>query len=116
MTDTEPAPATEGTGVPLVPAHRAGAGLPAPAIEAARSAGWAVTDDPDGNVRAVSDDGELQLGFLPETDTGPLWTITCTAHPAWEITADDNTPAEFLAVLITAITTTGPLDPDRDRG
>ena len=110
MTDTEPAAQAR-----LVPAHRAGPGLPTPALQAARAAGWSVTDEPDGNVRAVSHDGDLHLGFLPEADTGPLWVIENTAHPAWRITADDNTPAELLAALITAITTTGPLDPDRDR-
>ena len=115
MTDTESAPAAESTGVPLVPAHRAGAGLPDTAIDAARAAGWAVTHDRDSNAHAVSVDGDLHLGFLPETDTGPLWVIESTAHPAWQITADDNTPAEFLAALITAITTAGPLDPDRDQ-
>ena len=113
MTDTTAEPATQAG---FVPAHRAGAGLPATALDAARAAGWAVGNDPDGNAHAESPDGELHLGFWPETDTGPLWTITCTAHPAWEITADDNTPAEFLAALIAAITTAGPLDPDRDRG
>src|SRR5438445_1634 len=110
MTDTESAAA-----VRLVPAHRAGAGLPGPAIEAARTAGGAVTNEPDGTVRAVTTNGDLHLAWLPETDTGPLWVIEHTAHPAWQITADDNTPAEFLAALITTITTTGPLDPDRDR-
>ena len=110
MTDTEPA-----AQVRLVPAHRAGPGLPGPAIEAARTAGWAVTHEPDGNVRAEGTDGELHLAWLPETDTGPLWVIENTAHPAWQITADDNTPAEFLAALITTITATGPRDPDRDR-
>ena len=113
MTDTEPAPAA--TDVPLVPAHRAGPGLPDTALDAARTAGWTVTHDRDSNAHAVSADGDLHLGFLPETDTGPLWLIEHTGHPAWQITADDNTPAEFLAALITAITTTGPLDPDRDQ-
>ena len=114
MTDTEPAPTAQAE-ARLVPAHRAGAGLPTAALDAARIAGWAVADDPHGNVHAVSPDGELHLHFLPEADTGPLWLITSTAHPMWEITADDDTPAEYLAALIIAITTTGPLDPDRDR-
>lgn len=112
MTDTAPTPTPD---VPLVPAHRAGAGLPGTAIDTARNAGWAVADDPHGNVHAVSPDGELHAHFLPEADTGPLWLIKSTAHPMWEITADDETPAEYLAALITAVTTAGPLDPDRDR-
>ena len=115
MTDTEPAHTVDNTAVRLVPAHRAGAGLPGTALEAARNAGWAVTHDQDSNAHALSPDGELHLGFLPETDTGPLWLIENTAHPAWQITADDNTPAEFLAALITAVTTAAPLDPDRDQ-
>ena len=114
MTDTEQATAAD-TEAALVPAHRAGAGLPAAALDAARAAGWVLIEDEDGNVRADSADGQLHLDFLPETDTGPLWLIRATTHPAWQITADDNTPAEFIAALITAITTTGPLDPDRDR-
>lgn len=112
MTDTTAEPAAQAQ---PVPAHRAGAGLPDTALRAARAAGWGVTHDEHGNVHATSPDGEVHLGFWPESDTGPLWTITCTTHPAWEITADDNTPAEFIAALITAITTAGPLDPDRDQ-
>lgn len=112
MTDTTAEPAAPAG---RVPAHRAGAGLPATALDAARAAGWSETRDEDANVHAASPDDEVHLGFWPETDTGPLWTLTCTAHPAWQITADDNTPAEFLAALVTAVATTGPLDPDRDR-
>ena len=113
MADTAPLPAEPPA--PLEPAHRAGAGLPGTALDAARAAGWAVTHDQNSNTHAISPDSEVHLDFLPESDTGPLWVIGNTAHPAWQITADDNTPAEFLAALITTITTAAPLDPDRDQ-
>lgn len=120
MTDTEttaapapePAPAAEDL---RVPAHRAGAGVPAPALQAARNAGWLMTHDEHGNARAESPDGELELAYRPEVYPGPLWIIGCTAHPQWMITADTDTPAEFIAALITAITTAAPLEPGRWR-
>ena len=111
-TEAEPVPVAEAR---LVPAHLAGAGLPGTAFDAARAAGWLFAQDNDANVCAVSDDGDLHLQWLPEVNPGPLWVIVHSAEPAWRITADDQTPAEFIAALITAITTTGPLDPDRDR-
>lgn len=112
MTDTEQAPAD--TQVALVPAHRAGAALPGEALDTVRDAGWAAVQDQDGNYRCESADGQLHLDYLPEVEHGPLWVISSTADPAWRITADDETPVEFIKALITAVITAGPLDP-RDR-
>jgi len=67
MTDTDQA-ATADTEAELVPAHRAGAGLPAAAFAAARAAGWVFTEDEDANVRADSPDGDLHLEWLPEVN------------------------------------------------
>ena len=114
MTDTQPVPAPAHAGWP-VPAHRAGPGLPGAALDAARAAGWAVTTDPDGNTRAVSPNGDLGLAYQPEVYPGPLWVIGSTAFPAWAITAERDTPAEFIAALITTIASAAPLDMYRER-
>lgn len=108
MTDTQPAPDTE---VELVPAHRAGAGLPGEVLDTVRDAGWAAEQDEDGNYRCESPDGQLYLAYLPEVDHGALWALGSSADPAWQITADDETPAEFIKALIITVITAEPLDP-----
>lgn len=114
MTDTEQAPAADTEAEP-VPAHLAGPGLPGTALEAVRAAGWTIAGHDDGEACATSPDGCMHLAWTPERADGPVWELACKAERPWLITADANTPAEFITALITAITTAGPLNPGRDR-
>lgn len=97
----------------LVPPYAAGAGIPAPALEAAGAAGWVEHVDELSNVTFTSPDGCCRLEFGPEThrywcDADRLWVADYRPEPGgergWAAHFGDDTPAEAIAAFVRVLT------------
>jgi len=96
-----------------VPPYTAGAGIPAPALNAAQAAGWDRHEGASANVTYTSPDGRCVLQFGPETDryhddADRLWIAEYrpeSGQPhAWAAHFGDHVPAEAIAAFVTALT------------
>lgn len=71
--------------------------------------GWAIVHTPDANVHAVSPDGRLYVGWLPEDKTAwqrdVVWTVRVTpAGPKpWVQEFGPGTPSEAVAAFLSAL-------------
>ncbi|WP_169739821.1 DUF317 domain-containing protein [Actinospica robiniae] len=97
----------------LVPPYAAGGGIPAPALEAARAAGWTRSEDEASTVTLTSPDGRCHLEFGPETerylqDADRLWVAEYRPEPGgergWAAHFGDDVPAEAIAAFIRVLT------------
>jgi hypothetical protein len=93
----------------LVPPYAAGAGIPTPALDAARAAGWHMFEDELANVTFTSPDGQCSLEFGPETDryrhdVDRLWVAEHRPEPGsergWAAHFGADVPAEAIAAFI----------------
>lgn len=100
----------------LTPAYAAGGGIPAPALQAAESAGWTRREDELANVIHTSPDERCFLEFGPETqryyyDRDVLWIAEYRPGTglagAWHACFGEDVPAEAIGAFITTLT-----DPD----
>lgn len=97
----------------LVPPYAAGAGIPAPALDAVRAAGWAWFQDELANVTYTSPDGRCSLEFGPETDryrhdAERLWVAEYRPEPGgergWAAHFGADVPAEAIAAFVRVLT------------
>jgi len=97
----------------LVPPYAAGAGIPAPALDAALAAGWTMVEDEFANVTHTSPDGSCRLEFGPESaryrhDAERLWVAEYRPEPGgergWAAHFGDDVPAEAIAAFVRVLT------------
>ncbi|MER5972261.1 DUF317 domain-containing protein [Streptomyces sp. NPDC002055] len=80
-----------------------------PVLDLLDTLGWTVVDTPEANVHAMSPDGRVYVGWLPEDPTawtrGIVWQIRVqpTDGDAWVQEFGFHTPAEGVAGFITAL-------------
>ncbi|WP_169740005.1 DUF317 domain-containing protein [Actinospica robiniae] len=97
----------------LAPPYAAGGGMPTPALEAARAAGWDRSEDEAGNLTYRSPDGRCHVEFGPETDrysrdADRLWVAEYRPEPGgergWAAHFGEDVPAEAIAAFLRALT------------
>lgn len=114
-------PETDQTAPITVPGYAAGPGIPTPALEALRDAGWTRYEDGEGDVTYVSPDGAASARFAPEiAPPDPLWALAYTdpdpyakSPRSWKATFGSNTPAEAIAAFVAALTDPAGIEIDR---
>jgi hypothetical protein len=86
-----------------------GAGTPYPVLDLLVADGWSIVLDHRADVHAASPDGQVYVGYLPEspdTRLGDLWHITVESTPekrGWEQVFGTEVPAEVIAGFVAAL-------------